>query len=124
MNLTFLSLSLLISTSALAKIVSDNGQYFVETKDGKKPLMNVNDMIKKKTISKVKIYGDGKVNLISFAKDDGPMQLHSVDEKGFIYNIEPFSKYEVTEVFSDGKFTFKEAPNRKYTVNSKGLFLY
>ena len=123
-TLTLLSLSMLLTTSVFAKIVTEEGQYYVESKAGKTAMMNVNDMLKKNEISKVKIYGEGKVNLISFSKESGPEKLYSVDEKGFIYSIEPFTSYTVTNVMPDGKFQFKETPKRKYTVSPKGFFVY
>lgn len=123
-TLTLLTLSAILSTSAFAKIVTENGQYFIESKQGKAALLSVNDLVKKKAALKVKTFGEGKANLISFSNDGGPETLHSVDEKGFIYAIKPFSSYTVTNVDADGKFQFKEVPKRKYVVDAKGFFFY
>lgn len=123
-TLTLLALSMVLSTSAFAKIVSAKGEYFVESKSGKQPLMSVNEMIRKNTISNIKTYGDGNANLISFSEKKGPVMLYSVDEKGFIYSIKPFSGYTVSDVDADGKFKFAEVPNRKYVVDAKGFFFY
>ena len=123
-TLTLVSFMVLVSTSAFAKIVTEKGQFYIESKQGKSALLNVNELIKKKAVSKVKMYGEGKANIISFAKNDGPETLYSVDEKGFIYAIKPFSSYSVSHVDADGKFQFKEVPKRKYVVDSKGFFFY
>lgn len=121
--LMILALSLLTSSS-FAKIISTDDKFFITTKDGQIPLSSVNDMLKSKTISKIKLYGDGSAHIISFAKKKGPMKLYSVDEKGFIYSIKPFSEYSVTKVDENGKFSFQEDPKRKYTVSPKGFFFY
>lgn len=86
--------------------------------------MSVNDMIQKNTISNIKTYGDGNANLISFSENKGPVKLYSVDHKGFIYSIKPFSNYTVSDVDADGKFKFTEVPNRRYVVDAKGFFFY
>lgn len=120
-----LMLSFLITTSsAFAKITIKDKKIFIEDKSTSTPLLAVNDMLKDKSISKLKTYDDGKIHLISFAKKDGPVKLYSVDEKGFIYDIAPFSGYTVTKINDKGQFEFAEVPNRKYTVSSKGFYLY
>lgn len=123
-TLTFLALLTVLSTSAFAAIVTSKGEYFVETKSGKQPIMSVNEMIQKNTISNIKIYGNGRANLISFSEKKGPVMLYSVDEKGFVYSIKPFNGYTVTEVDANGKFKFSEVPNRQYVVDAKGYFFY
>ena len=119
-----LPLLVLMTSSAFANIVSSKGEYFVETKNGKNPIMNVNEMVKNETISKIQTYGEGKVHMISFSKENGPVMLYSVDEKGFIYSIKPYSAYTVSSVDKDGKVSFKEVPKRKFSVDAKGFFLY
>lgn len=122
-SLSLVTLSLVLSTSAFARIVKEKNRLFIETNTSKSPITMVNDLVKNKTISKLKMYDNGKVHLLSFAKHNGPTKLYSVDEKGYIYSIEPFSNYEVSSV-NDGKFQFKEVPNRRYIVDAKGYFLY
>ncbi len=122
-SLSLIALSLVLSTSAFAKIVKEKNRLFIETSTSKSPIHMVNSMIEKKAISKLKMYDSGKVHLLSFSKHNGPTRLYSVDEKGYIYSIEPFSNYEVSNV-ENGKFQFKEVPNRKYVVDAKGFFLY
>jgi len=123
-TLTLITLGVILSTSAFAKIVAVDGQYFIESKQGKSALVSVNELIKNKSVTNVKLYGEGKANLISFSKSDMPETLYSVDEKGFIYSIKPFATYTVSSVDADGKFQFKEVPKRKYTVDAKGFFIY
>lgn len=122
-SLFLITLSLVLSTSAFARIVKEKNRLFIETNTSKSPITMVNEMIKNNTISKLKMYDSGKVHLLSFSKHDGPTKLYSVDERGYIYSIEPFSNYEVSNV-DNGKFQFKEVPNRKYVVDAKGFFLY
>lgn len=121
-TLTLLALSAALSTSAFAAIVSSKGQYFIETKSGVQPLMAVNEMIQKNTISNIKTYGSA--NLISFSEKKGPVTLYSIDHKGFIYSIKPFSGYTVSDVDAEGKFKFSEVPNRQYVVDAKGYYFY
>lgn len=121
-TLTLLALSTVLTSSAFAAIVSSKGQYFIETKKGPQPIMSVNEMIQKNTISNIKTYGNA--NLISFSEKKGPVQLYSIDHKGFIYSIKPFNGYTVSDVDADGKFKFSEVPNRKYVVDAKGFYFY
>jgi hypothetical protein len=121
-TLILLALSLHLSTSAFAKITTAKDNYFLQTPQGDVPLISVNTMIEEKNISKIVLYGNS--NLISFATKNGPVKLYSIDAKGFTYSIEPFTSYTVTNSFDDGKFQFKEIPNRKYFVDAKGFILY
>ncbi|MBA2403822.1 MAG: hypothetical protein H0V66_03545 [Bdellovibrionales bacterium] len=121
---TFLALSLVLMSSAFAKIVLVKNQYFINSRAGEVPMSLVNTMIKNNTITNINLYGNGNVHLISYSTKNGPVKLYSVDEKGFTYAIEPFSSYSVSSTEPNGKFSFNEVPGRKYTVNSKGFFLY
>lgn len=123
-SITFLALMVFFSTSAFAKIIIAKNQLFIQTKTGEVPLMSVNDQIKAKKISNIKIYGNGSAHLISFATNKDVVKLYSVDEKGFIYAIEPFASYTVATTEADGKFQFNEVPGRKYIVDSKGFFFH
>ena len=123
-SLSLITLSLVLSTSAFARIVKEKNRLFVETRQSKTPIHMVNTMLKDKSISKLKTYEDGKIHVISFSKHDGPVKLYSVDEKGYIYSIEPFSNYSISKVDNNGRFQFNEVPNRKYVVDAKGYFLY
>lgn len=123
-SLSFLALSFILSSSVFARIVEDNKQLYVETSSGKAPITMLNNMIKSKTVTKLKTYDNGKVHLISFSKHNGPTKLYSVDEKGYIYSIEPFTNYSVSNIEDNGKFQFREIPNRKFVVDAKGYFLY
>lgn len=121
-TLTLLALTAALSTSAFAGVVTSKGRYFIETKKGTQPIMNVNEMIEKNTISNIRTYGNA--NIISFSEKKGEAKLYSVDHKGFIYSIKPFDNYTVSGVDADGKFKFSEVPNRKYVVDAKGFFFY
>lgn len=114
----------LMASSSFASIVSEKGRLFVQTQTSKQPIMKVNELTAKNQIDKVKLYDNGSVNIISFSTPKEGQRLYSVDQKGYIYSIEPFSKYEVSKVHPGGKIEFKQVPNRKYTVNEKGFFLY
>lgn len=120
--ITFIASSLLLSQIAFAKITTAKDNYFIQTSQGDIPIILVNTMIKEKKISAIMLYGDA--NLISYATKDGVVKLYSVDAKGFTYSIEPFASYNVTSTELDGKFQFKEKPDRKYFVDAKGFFLY
>jgi len=115
---------LMISSAAFAKITIEKNQLYIETNSVKAPLLVVNQMLKEKSISNLKTYEKGNIHLVSFAKKDGAVKLYSVDEKGFIYDIAPFSSYSVSSTDEKGRFEFAEIPNRKYTISPKGFYLY
>lgn len=121
----FVCVLFLFVSTAQAKIVLVEDKLYLR-EDGKQvPIFLVNELIKKNSISKVKLYGGGNVNIISFAKNGEKEKIYSVDSKGYVYAIEPFANYEVADVDTDkGHFRFKQEPKRKYRVNSKGFFLY
>jgi hypothetical protein len=125
MKKTFLFVFLFIlSLPVFAKISIDNHQLFIDSSSGNVPLFLVNNMLKDQLISKLKLYENGQIHLISFSKKGGEVRLYSVDEKGYIYDIAPFSKYSIRATDKDGKFEFAEVPGRKYSVTPKGLYLY
>ena len=121
-TMTFLALTVLVSTSAFAGIITSKNQYFIQTKLGDVPLMAVNKQLKEQSISNIKTYGNA--HLISFATNKDTVKLYSVDQKGFIYNIEPYSSYTVASTDESGKFQFNEVPGRKFIVNSKGFYFH
>lgn len=122
--LSTLLLSLSLISIVEAKIIRENDEFSIETKKGVAPIFMVNKLIKENAISKIKIYGNGSIHLLSFAKDGESEMLYSVDEKGYIYAIKPFSSYTVSNIESDGKFEFKEKPGMKYKVTASGFFLH
>ncbi len=112
-------------SSAHSKIVTHNGAFFIINNQERVPLFIVNQLVEKNEISRIKLYGAGNAHLISFSKvSDKKEKLYSVDEKGFIYSINPFTEYTVTEVDEDGKFKFREVQDKKFFVNKKGFFLH
>jgi hypothetical protein len=115
---------LLVSTSLFAKIVKKEDGLYIESKESQSPIESINHLVRLGSVKKLTIYGNGNINLVSFAKGNGPLKLYSVDLKGFIYAIEPFSSYRISEVHPDGSFRFQEFPNRKYKINDQGYFLY
>lgn len=122
-KISLTALLALTSLNLFAGITNEKGKFYIHSKKGKAPILKVNELLASKKIKNPTIYGNGKVNAISFKSSQGTM-LYSVDEKGFIYSIEPFSKYDISKVHSDGKFEFKQIPNRKYSINENGFFLY
>jgi|GEM_PF-6034368 len=123
-SLALLTLAFLLPSSIYAKIISSNDLYYIQTRKGNVPVMSVNKMISEKTISNIKIYGNGMPHLISFATKNGPVKLYSVDERGFIYSIEPFTSFTVSTTEDNGQFQFNEVPGRKYNVDTKGFFFH
>lgn len=125
MKKTFLFVFLFIfSLPVFAKISIDNHQLFIDSSSGNVPLFLVNDMLKHQLISNLKLYEKGNIHLISFSKKGGEVKLYSVDEKGYVYDIAPFSKYSISSTDKEGKFEFKEVPGKKYSITPKGFFLY
>lgn len=123
-EITLLTFLLLISTSSFARIVHNQDKMFIEHGGNRVPLESVNLLIKDNKISKIKLYGEGRAHVISFAKKGDSEKLYSVDEKGFIYSLDPFTNYQVKDVYEDGRLSFQEVPGRKYKISSKGFFLY
>lgn len=119
------SVFFLLTSSAQARVVLVEDKLYLREEGKQIPIFLVNEMIKKKEISKVKLYGGGKINVISFSKGDEKERVYSIDKKGYIYAIEPFANYEIAEVdVESGHLRFKEEPKRKYRVTAKGFFLY
>lgn len=114
----------LFISSAFGKIVVSSNNFFVESKGTRNPIAMLNTLAQKKEISDVKLFSEGRVNLVLFAKNGEKEKLYSVDDDGFIYSIKPFTNYSIKDVDSDGMVTFKEEPERRYRINSKGIFLY
>jgi len=107
-----------------SKIVNQNGEFFVVNNQERIPIFIVNQLIEKGELSRIKLYGAGSAHLISFKKNnDKEEKLYSVDEKGFIYSISPFTDYSVTDVDELGNFKFRETQNKKFFINPKGFFL-
>lgn len=123
-SLASLAALLMLSLSAFGKIVVQDDKLYVESKGNRVPLGLVNSMIQEKSISDIKLYANGKIHMISFSKNGEREKIYSVDEKGFVYSIEPFSSYSVSRVDQDNLIHFKEVKNRRYKINSKGFFLY
>ncbi|HXH31385.1 MAG TPA: hypothetical protein VNJ01_11275 [Bacteriovoracaceae bacterium] len=126
MKAALFSLPLLVSLSHLAhaKVIYKNNQLFVETKGKQVPVLTVNTLISENKIEAIKLFADGQVNAISFAKKGEKEKIYSIDEKGFAYSLEPFASYKVQKTDPKGFITFKEFPKRKYRVTEKGFFIY
>jgi hypothetical protein len=116
-------LILLISSSSFAKIIYSNKKLFIEQDGHRTPVEMVNQLIKEGKITKVRLFRKGEVHMISFSNDKAPEKLFTVDEKGFIYTLEPYTNYNIKEVRRDGKFSFEEVPGRLFEVSKEGLFL-
>ncbi len=122
--MTFIALTLLLSPSLQARIVLQKDGFFIESKNSKMPIDLLNTYVRNKEISQVKLFASGNVHLVSFAKNNEKEKLYSVDEKGFIYSINPFTNYDVKSVDAEGYVHFKQENRRKYRIDSKGFFLY
>ncbi len=123
-SLLFAVFLLCFSSVSFGKIIYVDGKVFVQSKGKQAPLAMVNNLIDDSKVSAVKLYADGKINAISFAKKNEKEKLYSVDEQGYAYAIEPFASYHVKKADQRGFITFKEHPRRKYRVNEKGFFIY
>lgn len=124
-SLLFFFATLFNSPLTHSKIVTHNGEFFVVTNQQRVPIFMVNHLVEKGEINRIKLFGGGNAHLISFAKnEDKKEKLYSVDEKGYIYSISPFTDFSVTDVDDQGKFKFQEVRDRIYFINQKGFFLY
>lgn len=122
--LTFFALLMVLKSAAFAKIVMIDDKVFLR-KDGKQvPVFLVNELIEKEKVTKVNLYGEGKIHLISFAIKDEKEILYSVDDQGFIYAIEPYAKYRVDRITDAGEFQFKEVPGKHFRVTEKGFYIH
>ena len=110
--------------SVRAKIINREGVFFMDSGDATTPLLMVNELIQKKKICQIILYAEGNVHLVSFAKEGQPTKLYSVDSEGFIYDLEPFSKYEVKKIYPNGTFEFKQRAGVSFHVSRKGFFLH
>ncbi|HLW57275.1 MAG TPA: hypothetical protein VKY27_07815 [Bacteriovoracaceae bacterium] len=119
-----LMLSVLVANVSWAKVVISKDQLFLETTAGRTPLSSLNTMLEKREVKKLKLHGDGKAHIVSFAKKNGDVRNYSIDHRGFIYDIEPFSKYTITKVHPNGDIEFKETPGKRYKITSEGYYVY
>jgi hypothetical protein len=122
--LTFFALLIVLKSSAFAKIVMIDDKVFLRNDGQQVPVFAVNDLIEKNKVKKVHLYGEGRVHLISFAIKNNPEKLYSIDEKGFIYAIEPYSKFKVGRIVEDNRFVFQEMPGKQFRVTEKGYFIH
>jgi hypothetical protein len=123
-NFGFCLFLMFLASSAFAKIVLIEDKLFLRHQGKQLPLLMVNELISKKEISKVKLFGGGDIRLLSFAKKGESEKLYSVDEKGFVYAIEPFTTYEVTQVDEKGMIHFKQKPGKRFRIDPNGFFLH
>lgn len=121
--LTLISLLIVLKSTAFAKVVIIDDKVYLR-KDGQQiPVFMVNEMIEKEKVNKVNLFGEGRIHLISFASKGENEKLYSIDDKGYIYSIEPFSKYKVNKVVDKERFVFQEVPKKKFRVTEKGFFI-
>jgi len=116
-------LSIIFSTISFAKIIKKSDQLYVKSTHREEPIHLINNLIKEGSVSKITIFGNGSINLLSFAKKGGDEKIYSVDEKGFAYAIEPFASFTIEKTTKDGRFQFHQKPAKQYYVNSEGFFL-
>lgn len=115
---------MIFSTMSFAKIIKKSDQLYVKSSHGEEPITLVNNLMKEGSISKITIFANGSINLLSFAKKGGSEKIYSVDEKGFAYAIEPFASYTIEKMTQDGRFQFHQRPAKQYYVNAEGFFLH
>ncbi|MES2527851.1 MAG: hypothetical protein V4598_12230 [Bdellovibrionota bacterium] len=121
--LTFFALLIVMKSTAFAKIVMIDDKVYLR-KDGQQvPVFVVNELIEKEKVKKVHLFGEGKIHLISFAEGKDEEKLYSVDDKGYIYAIAPYSKYRVKDVIDNERFVFQEVPGKRFRVTGKGFFI-
>jgi hypothetical protein len=113
----------LASFQSMAKIISHDGKMYLRDSGKQLPLELVNDLIKKGTISEITLFEGGEVPMLAFAHKNQSNKLYTVDAKGFVYSIEPFTNYRVKTV-EKGLVQFHEEPKRFYKINQQGLFVY
>lgn len=120
-----LALSFLIANVSWAKVVISKDQLFLETTAGRTPISSLNTLIEKREVKNLKLHGDGLAHVVSFSKKKGePVKNYSIDHRGFIYDIEPFSNYTVSKVHPNGDIEFKETPGKRYKITSEGYYIY
>lgn len=123
-SLTFFALLFVLKSTAFAKIVMIDNRVFLRNEGKQVPVLLVNELIEKDKVKKVNLYNGGRLHLLSFSVGKDAEKLYSVDESGFMYSIEPFSKYKVDRVSDNGTFQFREFPGRSYRVTEKGFFVH
>jgi hypothetical protein len=109
--------------NALGKIIKKEDGVFIQSSGKEKEVFLVNQLLKKGLLSNLTTYKDGQIHLLSFKTINKPLRLYSVDSKGFIYDIKPFSEYEVSEVTPAQYFKFKELPKKSFRVDAHGFFV-
>lgn len=113
----------MISLDSNARIIFQKERLYLQSNGEQRPLSMVNELIQKNAISKVKIYDNGGINLISFSTRSGEEKIYSVDEKGFVYSIAPFTNFSISRI-GHGLVEFKQFPGRQYRIDRNGYFLY
>jgi hypothetical protein len=122
-TLTFIALLIALKSPLSAKIVMIDDEVYLR-KDGQQiPVFVVNQLIAKEKVKKVHLFGEGRIHLISFAENGEEEKLYSVDDKGYIYSIEPYSRYRVSKIVDNEHFIFQEEPKKNFRVTSKGFFI-
>lgn len=125
MNSLIIALILsVLSPAVLAKITTHNHRYYVQVKNRMAPIHLLNTLIENREVSAIKIYANGNIHMISFAKKDGVEKVYSIDEKGYMYAIEPFSHYQVSRIDKKNMIQFAQVPHKKFFINSDGFFIY
>lgn len=119
-----IALILMLSSVAHARIYFEKDTFFVETKGKKSPIAILNNLAQSKAITKVKLFGEGKIHILAFSKKNEKEKIYSVAEDGYMYSLKPFTDYEVKNITSKGLVQFKQDPKRSYKIDSKGFFLY
>ncbi len=117
----FCVLQLLIP--AYGKIIKKDNEFYVKSGVLEKAIFKVNELIKKSELKGVTIFDNGNIHLMSFTHANGERKLYSIDQQGFMYDIKPYSAFEIVEILPGERFKFKQRPDKIFRVDQKGFFL-
>jgi hypothetical protein len=119
----FSAIWLQLMMQAHSTIVKKADGIYVQKDQKEKEIFLVNQLIKKGELSNLTLYHNGGLNLISFKTNLNNKKLYSVDSKGFIYDIKPYSDYQIAEIYPSLHFKFKELPKKIFWIDDNGYFL-
>jgi hypothetical protein len=108
---------------AYGKIIKKDNEFYVKSGALEKAIFKVNELIKKSEIRGITIFDNGNIHLMSFINGSGERKLYSIDQQGFMYDIRPYSSYEIVEILPGERFKFKQRPEKIFRVDQKGFFL-
>ncbi len=108
---------------AYGKIIKKDNEFYVKSGALEKAIFKVNELIKKSELRGITIFDNGNIHIMSFINTSGERKLYSIDQQGFMYDIKPYSSYEIVEILPGERFKFKQRPEKIFRVDQKGFFL-